>query len=926
MEIKRLLSKKIETLKLALPALCMVCVVSASFWLLGTAQLFAAGPVRLSESGTTVRLSNDYLEQTIAFGGGVVRTTSFRNKLSGRLVAVSGDEFELRLISDDLFRHEDKEPVIMTSRDFRLLSHSVQDEQGGGKRLVFHLTSPGLDATLIYALNPRDLFIRKWIKLRSTGRGTLFIDWIAVEKNRWDTESFFRGGFGQPLFTKDLFFGLEYPSSINTARHSLVTLAYYVGVDIPGGGFTTEPAVVGVAASGSTHIAFMKYINEMRMSRPRPFIVFESWDDLPGPMLGSAPMIKRIDELKKNLIDKYGVGLDSVVLDSQWMSFRRLWAIDRKRFPDGFRDVEAAANKIGSGLGLWFSPMGGYGTGRGRMIAEGIREGMEVNSTGNLFCLAGRRNYSRFFRDTSLKMERTYRINYFKMDGINFTCNQSGHGHPLGVYSREAAMREWITTLKALHAANPRAFLGNATGPWLSPWWLLYCDDVDYGGRDLNFSETVPSLTPRQAAMNYSDAMLYEDFKVRHLQFPISSLDAVGLHKGRFNFPQFEHESLDDWKNAVVNCVTTGIMKIDLYLSPELLGSEEWQVLAQTLRWTRQNAHPLFDNSTMVLGNPGRQEPYGYLHFSPAKTIVALRNPFIRPATIRLKLDREAGFEPTDRTFQATIEFPYHMVLPGSFRYGDLLKVPLDGYEQCVVELRPAERPRAPVVGSRYAPLTSNNRELKYRLYGAKGTTELVGLPQAGDYKEIRLAGAPVKTRAQGSQNLLTVHFGNGAVQKSQPRFFVPSIVTENKEGESKKLGIYLAVQVPADFQQAELVVLFEPAESLPGVKADLLMNGKPSALDLYMGRKGAFYSFGANLRPGANKIRFNITVPAKTASTAINISGWLRAKRMLATKDLTLVYRKRQELKAAAPIANSLPATSVVDPTTYAIFKRTLH
>jgi len=920
MDIKWLLSTKIERLKLATLGLCMV---SASFWLLGTAQLFAAGPVTVSESGTTIRLGNDYLERTIAFGGGVVRTTSFRNKVSGGFLEVSGDEFELRLISDDMFRHEDKEPVTLSSRNFRLVSHSVEDEEGGGKRLVFHLTHPGLEVALIYELKPQDFYTRKWIKLESKGHGTPFIDWIAVEKNRWYTGSFSHGGFGQPLLTKDLFFGLEYPSGINTARHSSVTLAYYVGVDIPRGGFTTESSAVGVAASGSAHIAFMKYVNEIRMSRPRPFIVFESWDDLPGPMLGSAPMIKSIRELKENLIDKYGVGLDSVVLDSQWMSFSRLWAIDRKRFPDGFRDVEAAANKMGSGLGLWFSPMGGYGTGREEMIAEGVREGMEVNSTGDFFCLAGRK-YSRFFRDISLKMERTYHINYFKMDGINFTCNQPGHGHPLGIYSREAAMREWIATLEALHAANPRAFLGNATGPWLSPWWLLYCDDVDYHGRDLNFSETAPSLTPRQAAMNYSDAMLYKDFKVHHLQFPISSLDAVGLHKGRFNFPQFEHESLDGWKDAVVNCVTTGIMKIDLYISPELLGPEKWQVLAQTLRWTTQNAHPLFDNSTMILGDPGKREPYGYLHFSPAKTIVALRNPFIRPSTISLKLDRKAGFEPTDRTFQAAVEFPYRMVLPGSFRYGDMLKVGLDGYEQCVVDLRPVEGMAAAVVGARYSPVTSNDGELKFRLYGAEGTTEAVGLPHVGGYREIRLEGVPVKVRTEGSQSRLTVHFGKGLARESQPRFSVPSIV-KGEEGGSKKLGVCLTVQVPADFHEAELVVLLEPAEQLPGVKADLLLNGKPSALDFYMGGKGAFYSLGANLRTGSNKVQFNITVPAKTASTAVNISGWLRAKRMLTAKDLTLVYRKRQGPKAAVPIGNSLPATSRVEGATYPIFKRTL-
>lgn len=923
MDIRWLLSTKLEKLKLPTFVLCTVCIVTASFGPLVTARLFAAGSVTVSESGTTVQLGNDYLERTIAFDGGVVRTTSFRNKLSGSLLVVTGDEFELRLISDDMFRHEDKEPVILTSRDFRLVSHRVEDEEDGGKRVIFHLACAGLDATLIYELKPHDCFTRKWIKLENKGPGTPFIDWIAVEKNRWYKESFSRGGFGQPLLTKDMFFGLEYPSSINTARHSLVTLAYYVGVDIPPKGFTTQPAVVGVASPGSAHIAFMKYINEIRMSRPRPFIVFESWDDLPGSMLASAPMIKRIGEIKEDFVNKYGVRLDSVILDDQWDNLSKLWAIDKARFPSGFQEVEGAAKEIAAGLGIWFGPIGGYGKRREARIAEGIREGMEVNSTGDFFCLAGR-NYSRYFRDTTLKMENTYHINYFKMDGINFTCNEPGHGHPLGIYSREAAMRQWIKTLEALHAANPRAFLGNATGPWLSPWWLLYCDDVDYHGRDLGFSNTVPSLSPRQAAMNYSDALVYKDFRVLHLQFPISSLDAVGIHKGRFNFSQFEHESLDDWKDAVVNCVTTGIMKIDLYISPELLGPKEWQVLGQTLRWTRQNAHPLVDNSTMILGDPAKRQPYGYLHFSPTKTIVALRNPFIRPRTISLKLDRKAGFEHTNRTFQAVVEFPYRMVLPGSFRYGDTLKVGLDGYEQCVVELR-SEEGTAAVVGTRYSTVVSNDDEMEFRLYGARETAEVVDLPHVGSYRKILLAGAPVKVQTEGSQGRLTVHFGNGPARESQPSFSVPSIVVKSEEVAAKKLRVYLTVQVPADFQKAEMVLLLDPATQLPGVKARLLRNGKPSALDLYTGGKGTFYSFGANLRTGNNKVQFNVTLPAKAASTPINISGWLRAKRALAGKDLILVYGKGRTAKTAATIESSLPAISRIERTTYPIFKQTL-
>lgn len=882
------------------------------------------GPVSANESGTTIRLGNDFLERTVEFEEGFVRTTNFRNKVSGRLGAVSGNEFELRVISDGLYRHENLNPVTLTSRDFRLVDHDVKDGEDGGKTLAFHLTHPWLNVTLMYQLKPHDFFTRKWMKIDRKGKGTLFIGWIAAERNKWYAENFSDGGFGQPLLTDDLFFGLEYPSSMNTARRSLVTLAYYVGIDIPPEGYTTESAVIGATASGYAHIDFMKYVNKIRMAQPRPFVLFDSWDDLPGPMVSSASMIKRIADFKENLTTKYGVRLDSVVLDDQWDDLSNLWAINRKRFPGGFHDIEMAAKSIGSGLGVWFSPMGGYGKRREERIAQGIREGMEVNSSGKYFCLAGEK-YSPFFRHTVLKMEDAYHINLFKMDGVHFSCNVPCHGHPLGIYAREAAIRDWIATLKALHAANSRAYLDNATGPWLSPWWLLHCDDVDYGGEDMGIFEAEPTITPRQAAINYNDAFLYQIFRVQHVQFPISSLEAVGIHKGRYNFPQFKHESLDDWKDVVVNYVSVGIMKIGLYISPELLSPEEWQVLAQSLRWSRQNAHPLLDNSTMVLGDPGKREPYGYLHFTPAKGIVALRNPYIQPRTISLKLDKNAGVEPTDRVFQAEIQFPYRKVLPGTFGDGDTLQVDLDGYEQCVVELNPVKRRSTTIVGVRYSTVTSNATESQFRLYGAEGTTEVIGLPHVGDYREIQVDGAPVKVGTEGSQGKLTVHFGNGTAQETQPRFSIPSIEVKSMGTETQALELHMKVNVPADFHEASLVLFLEPTNRLPGIKAEALVNVRPSKLETYIGGEGAFYSFSANLRPGNNTVQINMTAPAKISTVGAGISGWFRAKRKLASRNLTLVYKKGQRPGTLIPAEDLLPAASDIEKVTYLIFKQTL-
>jgi hypothetical protein len=81
-------------------------------------SVLAAGPVTVKHSGTVLQLGNDYLERTIDLGASV-RTTMFHNKLSGRFVAVSGDEFAVSLVAQ-FFRGDDQNPLIVTTKDFRL--------------------------------------------------------------------------------------------------------------------------------------------------------------------------------------------------------------------------------------------------------------------------------------------------------------------------------------------------------------------------------------------------------------------------------------------------------------------------------------------------------------------------------------------------------------------------------------------------------------------------------------------------------------------------------------------------------------------------------------------------------------------------------------------------------------------------------------
>jgi hypothetical protein len=446
---------------------------------------------------------------------------------------------------------------------------------------------------------------------------------------------------------------------------------------------------MGVAPAGLVHRQFLDYVARMRVAPVRPYLLYNSWYDLQRLAMNHDNTLERVPTFQKLLLGKYGLHLDAFVLDDGWDDMHKLWTIDQQRFPNGFRDLTAALKTIDSHLGIWFGPIGGYDQ-REVRIAAGKADGMEISSDGRYFCVAGK-NYSRLLGDTMLKYQKEYGINYFKLDGIAFGCNAPDHGHPQGVYSDEATARSFIDMLGKLRAQDPKVFLNITTSIWLSPWWLRYADTVWMGGADSGYLPSVPTLAPRQSAVSYRDSVLYDDFVTHKAQFPISSLMTHGIIKGKANMLGGEKEDIEDWRDEVVHYYSVGNMMYELYISPDILSPEEMDVLGNVTKWAVANAHPLLDNSTMVGGDPAQREPYGYVHSSADKSIITLRNPFVRPRTMKLKIDEQNGFQKFEGTQSVAVEYPYRKLAAPAVKFGDTVTFDLDAYEQLVAEMRTPE-------------------------------------------------------------------------------------------------------------------------------------------------------------------------------------------------------------------------------------------
>ena len=895
----------------------------ASAWLLLAGLSLGRPPAAAAQAyarraGEHYLLGNHYLERIITLTGGAVHTVELRNRQDGRDYAVTGGEFQLRLIRERVGYHfGEQNPWVLESNDFLASPPRIRKLADGGVQLRFPLKlrhaadygQPGLAATLVYSLGGRDFFTRQWLRLRTTGRGKLFLDSAAPFIGRIGGERWRLGGFGQPLFSRDLFLGLEFPTSINRAHGSQVRLGRVVGVNIGRRGYRTQPAVIGVAPAGAVHAWFMRYVARIRVAPVRPYLLYNTWFDMPERKMTEAKLLRRARQFRRILTRRYRLKLNAFVLDDAWDNYRQLWHVDRSRFPGGFRPLARALGTVPTHLGLWFGPIGGYSHRRLRLAAA-RRLGMEITTNGQFLCLAGRK-YQRYFTARLLSVERRFGVAYFKLDGIPFGCNDPNHGHPVGIYSREADMRAFKHILKKLRAQNPHVFLNATTSVWLSPWWLKYADTVWMGGADSGYLPRVPALEPRESAISYRDSVLYRDFVLHRLQFPMNSLMTHGIIRGKYNLLGGKNEPEREWENEIVHYFSVGNMMYELYITPSLLNRREWNALAAGIRWAEANAHPLLDNSRLVLGDPAQRQVYGFVHASPAKIIITLRNPFVTPRNVKLPLTAANGFIAGSASWRAETIYPYRRQMPGTLRFGGNLRLRLGAYEERMIELRPASAGMR-LTGARYTVLRA-----------ARGAVSLALFAPAGENRTLRLGGVKGALRRR-------VHFGPAGAHESEPRFSPPRLSrnwraaaspTASLPAPAQTLQLHQTLNLPADFLHSRLALLVRPEKTSPGLTAQAWDNGNITQLQIINGGKGRWYWLRLPLTAGHHAVRWRLALPPHFAAPC-RLTLWLLADRRLAETTLPLQLLPGVRL----PRAELLPEENALQAKAWRMLDRELH
>jgi hypothetical protein len=433
---------------------------------------------------------------------------------------------------------------------------------------------------------------------------------------------------GSPVVDADLFFGFEHPLSTSRVENGHVTASLARTLPLRAGQSETYSSVVGVAAAGQMRRAFLHYIEAERPRPYSPFLHYNSWYDLGYQNLyDEAGALDRVHAFGTELVEKRHVTMSSFLFDDGWDNRSSLWGFN-SGFPNGFAQVAAAAARYNFGIGVWLSPWGGY-EGKEQRLAYGRAHGYEIVNDG--YALSGPR-YFQAFEQVCMEMMDRYGVNQFKFDGT---------GNANRVFPGSAFDSDFdaaIHLIETIRRHKPGIFINLTTGTYPSPFWLFYADSIWRGGEDHDFDGVGSS---RERWITYRDAQTWRHIVLGGPLFPLNSLMLHGLIYAQFA-EGLKDDPGNDFPREVQSYFASGTQLEEMYITPSLLSTADWDALARAARWSRSNA-AILDDTHWIGGDPDKLEVYGWAAWSPLGWIVTLRNPSDKAQTYTL--DLEAALE-----------------------------------------------------------------------------------------------------------------------------------------------------------------------------------------------------------------------------------------------------------------------------------------
>lgn len=481
-------------------------------------------------------------------------------------------------------------------------------------------------------------------------KGIVAMNYLVAKNSAYTAPEVVGNTRGAILTSNHIFAGLETPMGLNSSKDegnaTHIEGLWRRNTTLKAGKTWNISSVVGLVAPKQLRRSFLAYSERERAVAWRPYPVYISWYELnidrnnaQAPSYKGNMTVEQcadvVSHWKTHFYDKYQMAPKAFVWDDGWDQYGT-WTFN-PNFPNGFDEPANEAKKMGTGIGAWLGPVGGYGqSGEYRRAYWRSKGGMQLSNE----------DYYNFFIRCCTNMIDRYDFRFFKFDGIS--AQASAIGPDEGTRGEENA-EAIISIERAVRQKRPDIFLNTTVGTWASPFWFHFTDAV--WRQEGDYGEAGDQGTDRERWITYRDRLVYQNFIQRSPVCPINTLMTHGFILSRWGAvsKNMDYDGIVREMRCAFAC---GSGMVELYNDYKLMDEIKdnqgnagalWKDLAECIKWQQEQADVLPD-AHWVGGNPWdgkKANVYGWAAWNGKKSVLTLRNPSTSAQTFTTTL-REA--------------------------------------------------------------------------------------------------------------------------------------------------------------------------------------------------------------------------------------------------------------------------------------------
>ena len=523
-----------------------------------------------------------------------------------------------------------------------------------GKALEARFTYGDLSITWRAVLRDGSHYLRTEMDIKAARdlsmKGIVAMNYLVAKNSAYTAPEVVGNTRGAILASNHIFAGLETPMGLNSCKDegnaTHIEGLWRRNTTLKAGKTWNISSVVGLVAPNQLRRSFLAYSERERAVAWRPYPVYISWYELnidrnnaPAPSYKGNMTVEQcadvVSHWKTHFYDKYQMAPKAFVWDDGWDQYGT-WTFN-PNFPNGFDEPANEAKQMGTGIGAWLGPVGGYGqSGEYRRAYWRSKGGMQLSNE----------DYYNFFIRCCTNMIDRYDFRFFKFDGIS--AQASAIGPDEGTRGEENA-EAIISIERAVRQKRPDIFLNTTVGTWASPFWFHFTDAV--WRQEGDYGEAGDQGTDRERWITYRDRLVYQNFIQRSPVCPINTLMTHGFILSRWGAvsKNMDYDGIVREMRCAFAC---GSGMVELYNDYKLMDEIKdnqgnagalWKDLAECIKWQQEQADVLPD-AHWVGGNPWdgkKANVYGWAAWNGKKSVLTLRNPSASAQTFTTTL-REA--------------------------------------------------------------------------------------------------------------------------------------------------------------------------------------------------------------------------------------------------------------------------------------------